>query len=189
MNLQILNKETIEYIFHHHIVHDFPPEETRPLKNMLKLMDQNYYKGYGLYDENELLGYAFLAGDINHHVILLDYLAIVESKRSLGYGSELIKLLKQELYGKCLVVEVESIESAKSEDEIKIRERRIQFYLNNSFIKSSLSCNLFHVDYSLLYVSNEKQNDDILYDEIVKLYKSIFNPIFYKIFVKMKKGT
>lgn len=37
MELQLLETNTIEHIFHHHIVKDFPAAETRPLKNMLQL--------------------------------------------------------------------------------------------------------------------------------------------------------
>lgn len=189
MELQLLDTKVIEFIFHHHIVKDFPTAETRPLKNMLQLYHSQHYRGYGLYDHDELLGYAFFAGDQTQQVLLLDYFAIVENKRSFGYGSQFLQLLKKQMQGNLIIAEVESVESTENSEERQLRHRRIQFYLRNSFTKSSLNCRLFGVDYSLLYLFDQQVDDDTLYEYTKALYHSIFNPIIYKLFVKLKRGV
>ncbi|WP_041140271.1 N-acetyltransferase [Beduini massiliensis] len=189
MELRLLEPNTIKTIFHQHIVNDFPVAETRPLKNMMQLYHTQHYKGYGLYEQDQLLGYAFFAGDQSQDVLLLDYFAVIQNKRSFGYGSQFLQLLKKEMHGNLIIAEVESIESTPNIEEKQLRHRRIQFYLRNHFKQSSLNCRLFGVHYSLLYLSDQQIDDDTLYDYIKVLYHSIFNPLIYKMFVKLKRGV
>ena len=56
-----LTSEEITNIFNQHIIHDFPKNEVRDLRSMLKLKQQAIYQTYGYYENNELLAYAFFA--------------------------------------------------------------------------------------------------------------------------------
>ena len=54
-----LTSEEITNIFNQHIIHDFPKNEVRDLRSMLKLKQQAIYQTYGYYENNELLAYSF----------------------------------------------------------------------------------------------------------------------------------
>lgn len=86
--------------------------------------------------------------------MLLDYFAVVPELRSQGIGGEFLRSLKGTVSAKCGVfIEAESPDSAKSEDERQIRERRIRFYLSNGAELTNSRCLLFGVDYSILFIS------------------------------------
>lgn len=189
MDLVQLDPKTIEVIYHEHIVKDFPIAEIRPLKNMIQLYRKHHYIGYGLYHNQNLVGYAFFAGNKKEKVILLDYFAVVEKERNSGYGSQFLKLLKEEMKDCLIIAEVESVESTSILQEKQLRQRRIHFYLRNGFIKSSLTCRLFGVHYNLLYLFNHSVDDASLYKYIKEVYHSIFNPLIFKIFIKLKRDV
>ena len=74
MILKLLNNPEIEFIFYHHLIHDFPKNETRPLKSIYDLKEQKRYFCYGAYDHSQLVGYAFFTKSIHPNEFLMDYL-------------------------------------------------------------------------------------------------------------------
>lgn len=186
MELRQLNVEEIKVIFHQHIKNDFPISEQRPLKSIMQLKHKKQYYCFGLYD-NDLVGYAFFAGDKNKKVLLLDYFAVVKEKRNSGYGSIFVALIKEKFSEYLIIAEVESIITARNISEKNLRQRRINFYLDNGLYQSDMICQLFGVHYQMLYFNKEILNDFILYHQLKALYLSIYPYLVYLLFIKIRR--
>ncbi|MFR1449170.1 MAG: GNAT family N-acetyltransferase [Beduini sp.] len=146
-----LTSEEITNIFNQHIIHDFPKNEVRDLRSMLKLKQQAIYQTYGYYENNELLAYAFFAKSLQSNAILLDYFAVVEKYRNQNIGSQFLTDLTHLLKQFVILAEVESVESSPNQQVSRLRQKRIDFYMRNGFKQSSLSLTLFHVHYNIIY--------------------------------------
>ena len=60
MELIQLNKDRVSSIYEERMVHDFKKDELKPLRMILKAMDEGIYESLGLSDGERLLGYTFL---------------------------------------------------------------------------------------------------------------------------------
>ena len=108
----------------------FPPNERKPLPNILALIDQRRYEVWGLFDGETLLGYATLwmePGDKS--CILLDYLGVTAARRNGGLGSQIVRMLAERLAGKSLLL-IEAERPVEGDDpaENALRRRRLAFY-------------------------------------------------------------
>ena len=61
------------------------------------------------------------------------YFAVEPRLRSRGYGSEILKTIREKHPGTRLVVDIEVEEDSKDAEELELRERRRNFYLRNGF--------------------------------------------------------
>ena len=92
--------------------------------------------------------FAGLAATINApDVILLDYLAVHEKRRSQGVGSAFLQALLEKYTGKGLFVE---IEAADRDDPDGSKARRKAFYLRNGLVDMHVIAILFGVRMELL---------------------------------------
>ena len=82
MELKQLTKEEVKIIYIEHMVMDFPQEELKPIDAIERLIERKIYKCYGLYDNRELLAYAFF--NTSKSYLLLDYYSVCEKYRSKG---------------------------------------------------------------------------------------------------------
>ena len=159
---------------------DFARNERKPLRAMRRSWDEGSYECYGLFDGDEIIGYAFF---VRHgETYLFDYLAIAEEHRSEGYGSLFLRQLADCLQGaSCVIGEVEHPEKAPDEDARLLRERRLRFYLRSGYLKTDVTSQVFGVDYQILEVPTGAPHsaEEIrqTYDE---LYRKILPPFFYQ---------
>lgn len=109
----------------------FVPQECKPLIDIFRLIEENRYEIWGLFEESTLLGYACLWKSPDMELVLLDYLGVTAARRNEGLGSEILRLLQQQ--GRPLVTESELPVDGDSEEENHIRRRRISFYQRNGF--------------------------------------------------------
>ncbi len=176
LHLQALSAEHITAIYHTHMQRDFAPDEIKPLSAMLKPMALGHYRGYGLFEDNTLCGYALFLMNPNGHCALLDYFAVVADKRSAGYGSRFLTLLQKELSDlDGLLLEVERVSSATNGAEKAIRRRRIAFYKRCGVRMTGLYSNLFGVDFSVMFLPCGRDiPDGRLYIECDGLYRRLF---------------
>lgn len=96
----------------------FPYEERRDFSKQLECLNDNRFNFFEIYDREETVGFIAL-WDLEGFVFI-EHIAIDSDKRSGGYGSKAIELVK-ELYKKCIILEAENPET---EQQIK----RIRFY-------------------------------------------------------------
>lgn len=184
MELKQLVKDEVKKLYSEHMIIDFPQEELKPIDVIERLISRKIYKCYGLYDNGELLAYAFF--NTSKSYLLLDYYSVCEKYRSKGIGSKFFGILKEEFKShNGIIAEVEDIEFADTEAEKIIRQRRINFYKKNGMKMTNVLCKLFNVYYSIMCISNVEFNDSIIYNEIKNIYKEMVPDKFYSQYVKV----
>ena len=77
------------------------------------------------------------------------------------------------------MLECESLESAQSEEEKLLRERRIRFYLENGCVRTKLRSLLFGVEYEILYMPLTEETADGA-KELENLYRKIMPGDWYE---------
>lgn len=157
MELLLCNKEEITRIYETHLVNDFPKAEVKPLKRILLLADVGMYFAYGLYDNEELISYAFFSCSKDTDYVLLDYFATVSGNRGKGIGTKMLELLKSEI---CktksgIILETEDPCFAHDEEDLDIRTRRVNFYTKCGLEHTKIKTTLFGVNYKILVCSKK----------------------------------
>ena len=188
MNLKQLSNEDIINIYNIHMIKDFPTEELKPIKVIENIIKRKIYICYGLYDNDELLAYAFLA--TSKLYLLIDYYSVCAKYRNKGIGSQFLNILREcckNFNG--IIVEVENVECASNEAEKVVRRRRIDFYKKNGMRITNISSILFSVKYSIMCLCNSEIDDSIIYSELKSIYKELIPREFYSKYVEisMKK--
>ena len=163
---------------------DFTPCELKPLNAMRRLWKKNAYDCYGLFDGEELLGYAFFVCVGKDR--LLDYLAVAEGCRGRGYGAVFLRALAGFLAdADCVVVEVEDPDKAADGDERTLRERRLRFYLRGGYLDTGRTVELFGVDYRILEAptASSPHPAEAVWEVYSGIYRSILpERIFRRLF-------
>ena len=119
----------IKQIYEKYMVNDFPAAELKPFMAIESLIKRHSYKCFALDSQASLTAYAFLYFNDSQRCFLLDYFAVIATKRGRGYGSQFLTLLKKKLFAvDGFLVEVEKLESAEKEQEREEREKRLHFY-------------------------------------------------------------
>ncbi len=148
MLYKVATLKEIEEIYNTHMKKDFPPAELKPLSAIEYSVEKGWYKMYIGYDEEEIRGYACIA-DCGDKIGFLDYFAIVKEYRGTGFGTEFFNQLGKFTEFDCIILETESIESAKNEDEEFTRRRRIAFYKRSGCVDTGVMYNVFGVEYNV----------------------------------------
>lgn len=177
---RITDFETIRYLYKSRLKKDFARNELKPLSSMQRLWQEDAYDCYGLFDDDEILGYAFFVRRGKNY--LFDYLAVEENRRDEGLGSIFLRQLAACMAdADCVVGEVEDPDQAKDEAAHALRERRLQFYLRNGYQKTELTSVVFGADYRILEVPVGKiHTTDELRTIYTGLYQSIFPALIFK---------
>lgn len=191
MEIREIDIYNMKGIYESYMVKDFPADELKSLSLIESLMKKKNYKCFGMFHNDELSAYAFLYFNDLSLSFFIDYYAVVGTKRNMGYGSQFLTLLKEEFYDyNGFFLEVEKVESAQNEEDRKIREKRVQFYLkNNGMKKTSVSSCVTGVDFDILYQPLKKKLDNsFVYNGLKEVYSSIFPKNLYNnIVVNMNK--
>ncbi|MBR6706905.1 MAG: GNAT family N-acetyltransferase [Clostridia bacterium] len=139
----------VEALYRIRLKEDFPPDELKPLDSMRRSWGKDAYECYGLFDGDDVLGYAFFVR--RERDFLLDYFAIAREHRDRGLGTLFLRQLADRIRGaNCAVCEVQDPDKAVNEKERIERERRLRFYLRSGFRKTELTSVLFGVNYRIL---------------------------------------
>lgn len=140
----------------------FPAFERKPFSIIRSMQKKGKSDVWYFEKDGRFAGLVFTINSDN--VILIDYLAIVTSRRGEGIGSEIITQLQDYYPDKGIFVEIESVfDKCENIDE---RLRRKQFYLNNNMIPMKVMVVLFGVEMELLGI-----NCKLSYDEYYSFYK------------------
>lgn len=181
LNVRRLSDFTqIELLYKKRLKKDFPRNELKPLASMRRSWKNGAYDCYGLFDGDEILGYAFFVRLKNDY--LLDYFAIDGKCRDAGLGSIFLRRLSDCLaHANCIIVEVEDPEKAEDTETRALRERRLQFYMRNGCRKTDLTAVVFGADYRILAMpataSRTTEELRLIYTD---LYRSVLPRLFFK---------
>lgn len=180
MELRELSTLQIIFVYNTYMKDDFPPNELKPLKTILDMMDKGIYECLGLYEDNEFLAYAYFVRNQGRRTLLLDYLAVCPQYRSGGYGSAFLEQMKHYYEDEnAVILECESERTAPDEEQRSIRRRRIAFYKRNGCCQTRTKANLFQVEYDILYLPLSKTEVDAAV-EIYALYGCMFPPAVFE---------
>jgi len=167
MRLDRLTNAQVEKLYEERMTKDFPPNEIDPLAVILNAMEQGNYECFGLMDEEEIAGYAFL---IKHDEdYLIDYLAINPDWRNHGLWGELVHRVGEYLVNaKSIIGEVENPEFAESAEDKAIRTNRLAFYLKRGFRDTGVRTTYFEARFMVLEMEQTGVHTE---DEIKALYE------------------
>lgn len=109
--------------------HAFPEDQRVPLEVFLPLAEQQIMEVKCLCDGDRAVGFYVLIPD--EEIRFLSFLAIDPQHRSLGYGSEALRLLKADAKNRPLTLCIEPQDSRA--ENIQQRVKRKAFYQRNGF--------------------------------------------------------
>ena len=193
---ELSDSELLE-MYQKYINEHFPADEVKPLETIERMLKEDFYYGFGLYDASEdfeeeleadwleqlpLMGYAFFVKDTKESMLLLDYFAILEEYRNDGWGSIFLSKMKDiaEDY-RGILLETEDTDFAKDEKERKLRKRRDSFYIRNGVIKTDVKSKLFGVNFAIwFYPVKEELSFADCRESLINIYKTIVPESMYE---------
>ncbi len=116
------------------ITQDFAEGEYPPFVNLKRHFENNIQKGWILVVDGRDTAYSICAEGADGYV-LISFFAVYKEYRKNGLGTLFLDKLK-EIYSEAqgIIVEVEKVEEALHQEEVTIRERRLEFYRRAGFI-------------------------------------------------------
>jgi GNAT superfamily N-acetyltransferase len=184
MNIRRFTRDEIIKLYHEQMHFDFPESEIKPLERILVLFDRELYFGYGLFEADQAIGYALFVKARDGNWLLLDYFAICSQFRNSGYGSLFLNMLINEVKEtdvEAIMIEIESIESSKSEEDLKIRSKRKEFYLKNEIITTNIYATIFGIEFEVMnYSYNKEYKDKKIIEEYTRIYQTMLPSRIYK---------
>ena len=133
MKLNELSPQQLAQLYRQELTSAFPPEELKPLRSMLSLMEQGRYQALGLYDGEDLVAYALIWLEPGCPFALLDYLGTMAGLRDRGLGGRMLDLLAEHYaHFRGIFGEAEAPENGDPAGD-PLRRRRLAFYQRNGF--------------------------------------------------------
>ena len=186
MELTELSAEVLAEVYDRYMRTDFPQDELKPLERILYTMETGLCCAYGMYEQDELRGYAIFIVPDGLRYGLLDYLAVLKKYRGTGVGHTFFEQVGNVLATKYpalkgFYIESENIAFAADKDERQTREKRISFYKQNNCIMTTLESRLFGVNYSILmYDFGEKSAVSTTVKDLDDIYREMFKKHHYE---------
>ncbi len=177
---QITDFALVETLYNARLKKDFARNELKPLASMRRSWKKNAYDCYGLFDGDEILGYAFFVRRDRDY--LFDYFAIAEERRNEGLGSLFLRQLADCVQGAdCVVGEVEDPDKAEDEETQRTRERRLQFYLRSGYQKTELTSTVFGANYRILEIPTAREHStEELRTVYTEIYRNTLPALFFR---------
>lgn len=174
-----LNNKEVEEIYNTYLVKDFPASEVKSLRRILEGIADGKYFACGYEEEGELKGYVYFIQSKTGSTLLLDYLAVLSDKRSLGIGSRIMTEVQEmaERGGKHLILEVENPDYEEPGAARDYMIKRIGFYKKNNIRLSNVTCHFYGNEYRILY-GGELTDDSEIQKETDKIYREFFGDDF-----------
>ncbi|MGY3765200.1 GNAT family N-acetyltransferase [Vagococcus vulneris] len=161
-------------LYQEHMIYDFPADELKTLAMYERLFMEDVYTCYVYEKEQKLLGYACFVWK-NQQYQLLDYFAVNRNFRGSGVGSEMLSWIQSKPIADVIILECEDPDFADSEQEKKVREDRIRFYLKNGAVNTGFKLCVHHVEFVVLILPIKVTSEFNLEDYLFSIYHMI-NP-------------
>ena len=143
----------------------FPRYERKPLWIVRMKHRKNEADIWVIEHESEFAGLAITVNELD--MVLLDYFAISDEKRSLGLGGKALKLLQEQYTGKRFFLEIECED--ETADNAAERVRRKAFYLRNRMSEIAVKANVYTVEMELL-----GYDCHVSFEDYEKLYRASY---------------
>lgn len=174
---QRLTFEEAREIYETHAQKDFPPEEIKPVSVIEETWGRGNYLAYGFYEGTALRAYAFLVADEEKQVLLLDYFAVLKTRRGQGIGSRALALLGEACAEwNALVIEVEDDELPETDQETRnMRKRRIAFYQAAGCVMTATRSRVWGVDYRIMVMPlADPYAQGCMADKLYAVYRKLY---------------
>ena len=144
----------------------FPKSEKKPFWLILKMFRKGTSDVWRFVREGAFAGIIITINGEEH--ILLDYLAVEESRRGTGIGTEILRLMREHYAGKGVFLEIESVyEDCDNKDQ---RIRRKHFYEKCGMTSMEVFVWLFGVKMELMGFDCR-----LSYDQYHAFYRDNYN--------------
>jgi GNAT superfamily N-acetyltransferase len=150
----------------------FPENERIDIEFLVRKVIEKKAEFIAYFDNDVFVGFVYNV--FNEKISFLLFLAILEKYRGLGYGSEILDLVKDSYKSVPVILAIEPLN--KKADNYQIRVKRKQFYLKKQFKDSEFYYFEYDEKYDLL-VWNEK----VIQEEFNILMKNYTGPTMYSI--------
>ena len=168
----------------------FHPGELKWLWHIINMCDQGVYSAYGLWQGDELIAYALLGNTKDKRAYMLDYYAVLPQYQNMGWGGKCLEMLRRELPGDAILLEVEDPDYAPDEAERAHFQRRINFYEKNSCVHTKVSLNLYGFDYAIMQLPQKKRLSDAqVHAAMMEIYHTFSPPAMYAKYVKFREDS
>ena len=181
LELRLPTIEQLRKVYNTDMKESFPAAELKPLAAIERMWQEGWYKPYCLFDDDALVGVAFLW--LGHPGwALLDYLCVTAGWRNDGFGSEILRLLPETEPDAVIFGEAESPAHAP---DPAMAERRLGFYARNGLRTAGYDSEIFGVHYKTLYLADREVSDQELMEEHQFVYRNSFTPDKYEKYVRI----
>ncbi|MDO4739568.1 MAG: GNAT family N-acetyltransferase [Eubacteriales bacterium] len=183
LHLRALSLEQIRLLYEQDMTGQFGEMELRDYQSMVSLSQRGIYKGYGLFCDETLCSYALVAHFPEMDAVLVDYLATPDRFKNKGYGSALLRRLREELFPDGLMlIETEDPEHLSGEQK-EFAQRRLGFYARNGFRECGVRVYLFTVWYRFYILGSA--GDEQIFATAEAIYRKIVPAHLHKEFVHL----
>ncbi|HEX2926272.1 MAG TPA: GNAT family N-acetyltransferase [Ruminiclostridium sp.] len=166
------------------ITQDFAEGEYPPYDKLYTQLENNTQKGWVLVQEGRDCAYAICAGGVDNNFVLISFFAVYEECRGNGIGTVFLEKLK-ELYSNTngIIVEVEKAEEALHEEDIFVREKRMDFYKKAGFsMVPGIEYSIWNVPMHLMILPC-KTPQNAIYENIGTIIYDIYYTLLGKQFI------
>lgn len=151
----------------------FPSDEQVPYQHLKNQALKPISDLIAIFDEDIFIGLLSLV--YFEDIVFLWYLAIVEDRRNMGYGSKVLEDIQNKYDDKRIILNIEECLNDKT------KLKRKAFYLKNGFKECGYKTEEYGVRYEMLYSHNY-----VDYNEYAKMMinysgRTIFNMIYRKV--------
>ena len=146
MELKTPTAAELRLAYERDLAEAFPPQELKPLRNIVDMTRRGKYVPLCLYDGAEIAGECFLWSG-RPGWALLDYLCVTRARRNTGLGAYMLRALLELDPGSVIVGEVEAVEHAP---DPAMAARRLDFYRRNGARWADVEADIFGVHYQII---------------------------------------
>lgn len=185
MNINILNISEVkkDYVEIKELYEEsFPRTERFPFNYIIRKSNKKDIQFDVVYDENKMIGMSYIILEVNIAFIL--YFAVNNKHRGKGYGTEILKQVKEKYKNYTILLEIEEIKEDSSNFEQRIRRKA--FYEKNGFFGTNKLIKEGPHIFEIMTTNANTSFDEKLFRRI---YKKMFNGIgrlIVPIFIRMK---
>lgn len=154
----------------------FPKNERMPFFMMVLLSKLWNTQFLSFYDGDIPCGFIYFA--VNRKMIFIMFLAVDESLRTKGYGSAILKEIKNRYPDKKIMVSIEPCDD--SAPDIEIRKRRKAFYGRNGYSETDFQIKLSGVVQDVLIANGEFRKNEFLLFFIIYSNGTVWPKIWRK---------
>lgn len=148
----------------------FPPPERKPFSKICRNCRKGKMEMWVIKDKTDFLGFFICA--VYEEMVLVDYFAVMPSKRGSGVGGKALELLLDIYSDYSIFLEIELIND-KAPNALQ-RVRRKNFYLRCGFQETGIRWNMYGVPMEILCCQKP-----LTLDQCEKMYRYLYGRFWF----------